>query len=97
MLAQELERVVEHDRVRRHLALRVRESEVAADVELDEVDAGGDGRLERAQRVRGRDRRRAAVTDDERPVAVAAAEVDAAHAVRFTTTIAQSSASSPPP
>ena len=41
-------------------------------VELDRVDARVDGGLERAQRVLGRKRRRAAVPHPERPVAVAA-------------------------
>ena len=42
------------------------------DVELDEVDAGGDRGLERRERVLGRDRRRAAMADHERPAAASA-------------------------
>jgi hypothetical protein len=35
------------------------------DVELDDVGAGGDRRLEGAKRVLGRDRRRAAMSDSQ--------------------------------
>src|SRR5829696_3171799 len=94
--AQELERAVELDGLARDLPSRVREGEVETDVELDEVGAGRDSRLERRERVLRRDRGRAAMADHERPPAVAATQVHRAYPVRLTT-IAQSSVSSPPP
>ena len=76
--------------------VRVREHErpvhEVENVELEHVAAELDRKLESAQRVLRRERRRAAVTDT-REVAVLPPELD--QAVRLTTTTAQSSASSP--
>ncbi len=88
---QERERLVQRQRALGHLAVRVCEPQVGADVELDEVRAGSDGRLQRRERVLGRDRGRAAMADDDRR-AVATPEIH----VFLITTIAQSSPRSPP-
>ena len=87
MVTEELQRRIERHLLLRDLVGGVREPQVGPDVELDEVGAGIDRRLQRRKRVLGCDRRRATVTDHERwPFG------PAKHHRRLITTIAQSSA-----
>ena len=91
--AEELEGVVEGELVLGELLERMAEAKAGRDVELDDVDPGGDRRLQRSERVLRRERCRPAVPDHERPAGLGSEEVH----VRRSTTIAQSSGRSPPP
>ncbi len=88
---EERESVVQRELIRRPLAGRVCEAKVGTDVELDQIGARGDGGLERRERVLRRPRRGTTMADDERRSTGAPQD----HGRRITT-IAQSSASSPP-